>query len=280
MFFEQIKYNQPLFRPPAEANSLILQATYGCSWNKCAFCEMYSTKNFKIRSIDEINFDINSVLKSNINFNKIFLADGNAFVLNFEKLIKIINSINISFPKVRRISAYAMPKDIENKTLEQLIELKQNGLNLLYVGIETGNEELLKLINKSETYNSTLDGLLKAKKAGIKLSIMILNGLGGKNYSQQHASDSAKIINLIQPEFLSTLVLTFPFGEYFYTQKFKGNFISMNKIELANELKLFLENVYLQNTIFRSDHASNYIILKGMLNKDKERILKEIDMNS
>jgi radical SAM superfamily enzyme YgiQ (UPF0313 family) len=277
MFFNSIKYNEPVFRPPAEANSLIIQATLGCSWNKCAFCEMYSTKAFKIRKIEDIQEDILKIARLKNDYKKIFLADGNAFILNSEKLMNIIRIIKENLPKIRRISAYSLPKDIENKSIDELIELKQNGLDLLYVGIETGDNELLKLINKSETYNSTIDGLLKARKAGIKLSVMILNGLGGKKYLKQHALNSAKIINEIQPEFLSTLVLSYPFGEEFFKKKFSNDFHLLDKQELLQELKIFIENLNLSSTIFRSDHASNYLPLKGIFPKDKEKLINEIN---
>jgi len=256
---------------------LILQLTLGCSWNRCAFCEMYSSKKFKVRKEEEIIREIKEVASISTDIKKVFLADGNAMVLSTSKLLRIINEINKTFPRVTRISAYALPKDISSKTDDELKQLSDTGLKLLYVGVESGDDELLRLINKGETFNSSVDGLQKARKAGIKLSVMILNGLGGKNYSVQHAINSAKAINLIQPEFLSTLVLSFPYGEDHFKKRFKGNFKALTTLELIEEMKIFIENLELENSVFRSDHASNYLVLKGNLNRDKQIFLNNIN---
>ena len=148
---------------------------------------------------------------------------------------------------------------------------------MLYVGVESGDDEILKMVNKGETYNSTIDGMLKAKEAGIKSSVMILNGLGGLNYTEQHAVNSAKIVNKLQPDFLSTLVLSFPFGIDKYKDAFNGEYIEMDTEKLLQELKLFIENTKLDSTVFRSDHASNYLVLKGGLSRDKDKFLKQIN---
>ena len=271
-----INYNEPLFRPPSEAYSLIFQVTLGCSWNKCAFCEMYTSKKFKVRKQEEIFNEIKEVAAITQDVRKIFLADANAMVLSSGKLLEILNKLNNNFPRINRISAYALPKDINSKTDEELSELRKAGLKLIYVGIESGDDEVLKSVNKGETFNSTVDGLLKAKKAGIKSSVMILNGLGGKKYSRQHAENSAKIINVIQPEFVSTLVLSYPFGIAHFKKRYNNDFIPLNKLELIEEMEIFLKNLNLENSIFRSDHASNYLILKGILNRDKETLLENI----
>ncbi|MBI9037270.1 MAG: radical SAM protein [Bacteroidales bacterium] len=276
MYFP-LEYDEPVFRPPSEAYSLILQLTLGCSWNRCAFCEMYSSKKFKVRKEEDIIKEIKEVASISTDIKKVFLADGNAMVLSTAKLLRIINEINKAFPRVTRISAYALPKDINSKTDDELKQLSEAGLKLLYVGVESGDDELLKLINKGETFNSTVDGLQKARKAGIKLSVMILNGLGGKNYSAQHAENSAKAINLIQPEFLSTLVLSFPYGEDHFKKRFKGDFKALSTLELIEEMKIFIENLELENSVFRSDHASNYLVLKGNLNRDKQKFLDNIN---
>ena len=154
--------------------------------------------------------------------------------------------------------------------------MKNLGLKLIYVGIESGDDEVLKLVNKDETFNSTVEGLLKAKKAGIKNSVMILNGLGGKKYSQQHAINSARILNEIQPEYASTLVLSFPFGIERFKQRFAGEFIPMNVIDLIKEIEIFIEHTELTATIYRSNHASNYLVLKGSLSRDKHKLLQLI----
>lgn len=272
-----INYNEPLFRPPSEANSLILQLTHGCSWNKCAFCEMYTSKKFKVRTEDEIFNEIDALKPYAAQIRKIFLADGNAMHLSFRRLENILDKLNDSFPKLIRVSAYSLPSDLRNKTKEELKILALKGLKILYVGIESGDNDLLKRTNKSETYESTLKYLNIAKDAGIKLSVMILNGLGGNIYSKQHALNSAKIINLIQPEFLSTLVLSYPYGVEHFKKKFDGDFIELDAIGLIREMGLFIESLNLKNTIYRSDHASNYLVLKGILNRDKQLLLSRIN---
>lgn len=276
MFNFPLKYDQPLFRPPSEANSLIFQVTYGCSWNKCAFCEMYTSKKFRTRKMDELKEEISSFSEFAPDTRKIFLADGNAMVLSTNKLLDILKRINIAFPKVNRVSAYAIAKDIENKTVEELIQLKDAGLKLLYVGIETGDDQLLGIINKGETAFSTIKNLTKLKEAGIKLSVMIINGLGGKLYSDQHAINSAKVVNAIQPEYLSTLVLSFPYGIDHYKSRFNATYEEMNIIDLLEEQLLFISQTELENVVFRSDHASNYLTLKGILSRDKKRMLDKL----
>ena len=271
-----IKYNEPLFRPPAEGNSLIFQITYGCSWNKCAFCEMYTTKNFSVLNEDEVIKEIERAAVLFPDTRRIFLADGNPMVLSANKLMKILLAIKKSFPKANRISTYALPGDIRSKTITELQELKNAGLKTLYVGIESGDDELLKMHNKSETFDSTVEGLLKAKEAGMKLSLMILNGLGGLQYSRQHAENTARIVNIIQPELLSSLVLSFPFGLEHFKKRFKGNYMPMKIVDLLKEMQIFISNTELNSTIFRSDHASNYLVLNGVLGRDKQMMLENL----
>ena len=272
-----ISYNEPLFRPPSEGRSLILQVTLGCSNNNCAFCDMYKSKSFKARKFEEIKQEIQEVAKLNHGFQKVFLADGDAFVLSTKKLLEICNEINFNFPKVRRISSYALPSNINKKSIEELKQLKNAGIEMLYIGLESGDNNVLEMVSKNETYQSSKDALLKLKKVGIKASVMILTGLGGNKYSQQHAVNSAKLLNETNPEYVSTLVLSFPYGIEKYIKLFKGDFEEMKTIDLLIELKIFMENLNLNNSIFRSDHASNYLILKGILNKDKQKFLQQIN---
>lgn len=272
-----LDYDEPLFRPPSEAYSLILQVTLGCSWNKCLFCEMYKTKNFRIRKEEDVFNEIKTVADSGTDVRKIFLADGDAMVLSTTKLLNILNAIKSSFPRVQRISSYALPKNINNKSDQELKELVDAGLKLIYVGLESGDETVLKMIHKGETFNSSVDGLLKAKKAGLKSSVMILTGLGGKQFSQQHAINSAELLNQTQPEFASTLVLSFPFGINHFRKQLDTEFHELSSKELLEELRLFISHTQLESTVFRSDHASNYLILKGGLSRDKQIFIKQID---
>lgn len=276
MMIPYLSYDEPLFRPPSEAYSLIFQVTLGCSWNRCAFCEMYTSKKFSVKKETNVFKEIEAFREYSSDIRKVFLADGNAFVLSFERLSRILDKLHESFPKLNRVSAYALPKDILSKSDKELKTLSDKGLKLLYVGIESGDDELLQRIHKGETFESSSEALIKARKAGIKLSVMILNGLGGKKYSEQHAINSAKVVNAIQPEYLSTLVLSFPYGMDHFKKRFEGEFKELSKTELILEMGNFINHLQLESTIFRSDHASNYLILKGILNRDKGELLRRI----
>jgi radical SAM superfamily enzyme YgiQ (UPF0313 family) len=238
---------------------------------------MYTSKRFRVRAEEDVFTEIQQVRERGLDVRKVFLADGNAMVLSTQKLIRILNRLNGAFPKLTRISAYANTRDIEYKSVSELTELKNAGLKLIYVGVETGNDELLRLISKGESFWSARDNLLKAKQAGIKSSVMILTGLGGKKYSENHSRDSAKLINIVQPEFLSTLVLSFPYGVEHYKARFAGEFIEMDTHDLLLEQRRFISELDVDNVVFRSDHASNYLALKGILSRDKERFLNELD---
>jgi len=277
MYHFPIQYNEPLFRPPSEADSLILQVTYGCTWNKCSFCEMYSTKTFSAKKEEDVLKEIELVSKIYPDVRKIFLADGNPMALSTARLLKILSAISRSFPKARRVSTYALPRDVLSKSPEELKALKEAGLNLIYVGIESGDDVVLKMMNKGETFESTEEGLLKAKEAGIKLSVIILEGVGGLKYSRQHAINSAKILNRIQSEFASVLILSFPFGVEHYKEKFNGEYIPMSIPDLLKEMKEFISHIELNGTIFRSNHASNYLVLNGILSRDKKQFLDRIN---
>ncbi len=274
-----IEYDEPLFRPPSEANSLIIQVTKGCSHNKCAFCEMYTSKVFAIKTFEQIKHQIDIASKYlSEEVRKIFLADANALVVGYELLEKTIIYLKEKFPKIRRISAYALPSDISRIGAEKLIKLKELGLDLLYIGIESGSDNVLSLIKKSETKQSTFLGISLAHKSGIKTSVMILNGVGGKSLSKEHAIESAKLINDLQPYYLSTLVLSFPYGIDHFIKRIDSDFEMPNQKELFEELQMFIQNLELTSTIFRSDHASNYLALKGILNRDKEALLQKLDL--
>jgi len=237
---------------------------------------MYTSKRFSIKKEAEVIREIKDAALIYPDARKIFLADGNAMVLSPKRLLNILATINENFPRAHRISAYALPKDIASKSADELIELNNAGLKLLYIGIESGDDEILKLVNKGESYSSTVEGLLKAKDAGMKLSVMIINGLAGLKYSKQHAIHSAEILNDIQPEFASILTLMLPYGLDRYKQRFAEAFSEMNIVDLMKEIEMLIEHTELRNTIFRSNHASNYLVLKGTLSRDKARLLKEI----
>lgn len=277
MYRLPLKYDEPLFRPPSEANSLILQITYGCTWNKCSFCEMYTTKIFKVKSEEDVLKEIQAVSKLVPEVRKVFFADGNPMVIAPTRLMTTLQAISKHFPKAKRVSTYSLPKNILSKSPDELIMLREAGLKLLYIGIESGDDDVLNYMHKGETHASTVEGLLKAKEAGIKLSCIILNGVGGLKYSEQHAINSAKILNKIQPEYASSLVLSFPFGVNRYKEKFDGEYIPMNTINLLKEMELFISHTELNGTIYRSNHASNYLSLEGILSRDKQLFLDKLN---
>ena len=272
-----INYDEPLFRPPSEGSSLIIQITLGCSWNKCAFCEMYTSKKFTVRNEIDVFEEIEAFAPYAEQIRKVFLADGDPLVLSTPRLLRILEKLKNTFPNLRRISTYASPGNINNKTNKDLKSLKNAGLTLLYVGIESGDNEVLEAIQKGETFDSTVAGLNKAKAAGIDCSVMIINGVGGNVFSKQHAINSAKILNATQPKFASTLVLTAYKGLEHYQNRFKGDFVELSTSELFKEMRVFMECLALDETIFRSDHASNSVVLKGILGRDKQKFMLQIE---
>jgi radical SAM superfamily enzyme YgiQ (UPF0313 family) len=272
-----IQYDEPLFRPPSEGQSLIIQITLGCSWNKCSFCEMYTSKHFTVRDEQEIFSEIDAFAPYAEQVRKVFLADGDPLVLSNKRLLPILKRITATFPNLRRISTYASPSNLNRKSVAELTELKEAGLTLLYVGIESGDSVVLEAIQKGETFQTTVDGLNKSKSVGMDSSVMIINGVGGKLLSEQHAIHSAEVLNATQPKFASTLVLTAYKGLEHYRNRYKGEFVEMEAIELFKELRLFMSHLDLEETIFRSDHASNRLVLKGVLGKDKQAFLSRLD---
>ena len=275
---EPVRYVEPVFRPPSEAESLILPVTDGCSWNRCTFCDMYTApqKRFRPRGEEEV---LESIRRCGETFGshvrRVFLADGDAMTLSTRRLAAVLVAIRRDMPAVRRISSYCLPRNLRKKTAEELKELAALGLSLVYVGAEFGDDEVLERVNKGETFATTLEALQKLGEAGIKRSVMILNGLGGQALSQQHAANSAALMNAAQPEFLATLVVSFPMGEERLRANFPG-WEPLSVLGLMQEMEAFLSAIELKRTVFRSDHASNWLILKGTLGADKPRLLEEL----
>ena len=273
-----IRYVEPVYRPPSEAESLILPVTDGCSWNHCTFCEMYTAPQKHFRARDETEV-LESIKRTSERFadaiRRVFLADGDALVLPTRRLLKILYAIREHLPAVRRVSSYCLPRNLRKKSVEELRELAAAGLSIAYVGAESGDDEVLERDNKGETHASTLDALNKLGAAGIKRSVMILNGLAGPDLSLRHADHSARLLNATQPEYLATLVVSFPLGE----ERLRGNFPgwrALSQRELFVEMEHFLAGLELERTVFRSDHASNWLILKGTLGADKARLLRQV----
>ena len=278
MHTEPVRYIAPVYRPPSEADSLILPVTDGCSWNRCTFCEMYTDpqKRFRPRSEEEV---LESIRRCGHEFGRqvqrVFLADGDAMTLSTRRLRAVLEAIRRELPAVRRVSSYCLPRNLRNKTAPELKELAEIGLSIVYVGAESGDDEVLARVNKGETFATAREALDKLAEAGIKRSVMILNGLGGQALSRQHALNSAALMNAAQPEYLATLVVSFPKGEV----RLRANFPDWEPLDvvgLMQEMELFVSALELKRTVFRSDHASNWLILKGTLGADKPRLLQEL----
>ena len=271
-----ISYIEPVFRPPSEAHSLILPVTNGCSWNKCTFCEMYTQEQKKFRARDEAQvLDEIRLTGEKMIVQRVFLADGDALVLPTRRLLTILQAIREHMPEVERVSSYCLPRNLRKKSVDELKELADAGLRMAYVGCESGDDEVLARVNKGETYESSLSALDKLGQAGITRSVMILNGLGGTSLSEQHADNSARLMNESQPEFLSTLVVSFPTGEARFREGF-ADFRPLGQQQLFVEVERLLQRLELRDTVFRSDHASNYLVLKGILGADKQRLLAQV----
>ncbi len=279
-YTQPIRYVEPVFRPPSEAHSLILPVTDGCSWNKCTYCEMYTAPQKKFRARDEGEV-LEMIRKSGEMFGdrvrRVFLADGDALILPTHRLLRILEAINEHMPHVERVSSYCLPRNLKRKSVADLTQLREAGLQMAYIGAESGDDEVLQKVNKGETFDSTRSALDKLGEAGISRSVMILNGLGGEVLSRQHAENSARLANATQPEFLATLVVSFPQGE----TRFRENFPEwepLDQIGLFREMRRFIEALELEQTVFRSDHASNWLVLKGTLNADKSRLLEQLEL--
>jgi radical SAM superfamily enzyme YgiQ (UPF0313 family) len=273
-----IRYVDPVFRPPSEAESLILPVTDGCSWNQCTFCEMYTApqKKFRARDEDEV---LESIRRCGERFGaeirRVFLADGDALILPTRRLLNVLTAIRAHLPGVRRVSSYCLPRNLRKKSVGELKDLADAGLKIVYVGAESGDDTVLARVNKGETFATTRDALLKLGEAGIRRSVMILNGLGGSSLWQQHAENSARLINATQPEYLATLVVSFPNGDGRLRESFQC-WEPLTQHGLFLEMECFLSGLKLERTVFRSDHASNWLVLKGTLGTDKARLLAQI----
>jgi len=278
-----INYHQPVFRPPAEANSIIIQVALGCSFNKCSFCSMYETKKFKVRDIEDIYKDIRA-MSIYEDSRRVFLADGDALACDTDFLVKVLDYLKKCFPKLQRVSSYASPYNLLEKSLEELKTLREHGLSLVYYGMESGNHELLKYINKPMLPSRIVEGLDKATDANIKTSVTVILGLGGKKLTKQHIEDSAKIVNECKHiNYLSTLQLGLSdTKEDNFFQRFEKKnqeFIFCTDDEMLDEQRRFISMIEPKKAIiFRSNHASNALPLKGTLPKDRNDLLNVLNM--
>ena len=273
-----LSYDYPLYRPPSEANSLIFQVTLGCSFNICSFCNMYRTKEYVERPWDEIKTEIDLAAKHMQDTKRIFLADGDALNLSTERMLQILDYIPTKFPKIERVSCYAMPKNLLEKSVEDLKKLYDAGLTMFYIGIESGSDKILKKVTKGATGQTIIKACQKAKDAGYIISCMIILGLGGKTYSKEHIDDTAKVVNESSPHYLGALTLHIEDGirDEFMT-KFKEPFTPIDDVDALAELENLVSKIETKSPIiFRANHGSNAYPIGGTFPEDKNMILEKI----
>ncbi len=281
-------------RPPSEQNSYFLPLTSGCSNNKCTFCSYYG-KRLGIRDHEEVKTEIDAlalfveqgIVLANIDQlvyliarhwdgRRIFLQDGDALVYPYPKLVDILEHLNSKFPNLERIGIYATPRDILRRSLEELKELKRLKVSIFYIGIESGDDQVLESIDKGASHNEMVEAGRKAKEDGIILSLTILLGLGGVEGSHRHVLETARILSEIDPEYAGALTVTLIPGTPLYEQAQRGDFKPLSPFEFLAELKGIIKNSNFTNCFFSSMHASNYLSIRGILPTDKERMLSEI----
>lgn len=271
-------YSGAVYRPPSEAYSLIIQVTLGCSHNKCAFCNMYKAKKFSITPIEQVMEDLAWARAKYSRIERIFLADGDALILPTDHLLRILDFIRTEFPECERVSTYASPRSILGKTAEDLKKLREAGLAMAYLGLETGNDALLTKINKGVTVAQQVECGQKLKEAGMILSVTAINGLAGSNGDwEAHAVDTAQALSAMKPDYIALLTLRIYTGTPMAKWIEDGELVMPQPMELIRETRLLLSEIDAEGSIFRSNHASNYLVLKGTLNRDREAMIAQCD---
>ena len=273
-----LNYDYPLYRPPSEAKSTIFQVTLGCSFNECSFCDMYRSKEYSERPWEEIKMEIDMAAKQMSDTKKIFLADGDALNLQTDYMIKIVKYLYEKFPNLERISCYAMPMNLLKKTPEELKKMHEAGLDMLYLGIESGSDIILKKVTKGATSQTIIRACRKAIDTGYILSCMVILGLGGKTYTKEHIRGTAEVLSAISPHFSAALTLIIEPGvkDEFMT-KFGEPFVPITDSEALDELENLVANINAKNEIiFRANHGSNAYTVKGTFPQDKDSMLEKI----
>ena len=272
-----MRYYGAVYRPPSEAYSLIVQVTYGCSHNTCAFCSMYKEKRFALRPLDEVLEDFHIARQTYRHVDKVFLADGDALVRKASELYTILDTIRELFPECQRVTSYASPASIRIRTDEELQTLRAKGLTMVYMGLESGCDEVLKLMRKGHMSDEIVAMGQKVRRNGIALSVTAITGLGGPELLEQHAIETAKAFNAMNPEYIGMLTLMVEPGTPLYDWVRDGKFQLLTQPQVLRETRLLVENLDSPGSVFRMNHASNYLVLKGTLNQDKEVMLRTID---
>lgn len=272
-----MRYEGALYRPPSEAYSLIVQATIGCSHNKCTFCSMYKADSFRIRSSEDIIADFKMERKRYGYVKRIFLADGDALIIPTPDLVKILEAIKEIFPECERVGIYGSPRSVLLKSKDELLKLRSLGLGIIYFGLESGSDKVLNNIKKGVNSKDMVEAGRQVMDSGIELSVTLISGIGGKADSEVHALESAKVINQIKPNYLGLLTLLLEDGTELKQEVEDGKFKLLTSHEVLLETKLLIENLELENCVFRSNHASNYLSLKGKLSEDKAVLIQQIE---
>ena len=269
-------YEGNVFRPPSEANSILLQVTTGCSHNKCTFCGMYKEQKFKIKSQETVLQDIQFAAKNCTRQNRLFLCDGDTLSISHKRLVTILENIRSQLPWVKRVGTYANTKSIYHKSDEELQELRNLGLKIAYMGLETGDDVTLKKIHKGSDAQRMIDMGKKIRKAGIKLSITVLLGIAGKKRSHIHAKETGRVLSAIDPEYVGALSLMLTPNTPLFHDYQQGAFTLLEPLEMLQEIGIMIENTHLSGGYFHANHASNYLPIKAHLPGDKEATLKLI----
>jgi len=272
-----MRYEGSVYRPPSEAYSLIVQVTIGCAHNKCTFCSMFKDKKFRVRNVIEVLEDLDSARQQYRRVNKIFLADGDALVLQNKDLLVILNHIKKLFPECERVGIYGSPQDVLRKSNEELIELLEHGIGIIYIGAESGSDKVLKEIKKGAARAEIIEAVKRVEDSGIKASVTFISGLAGKDGWEDHAVESGTMISEMEPSYVGLLTLITEHGAELHNDIVEGRFQTLSPMEVLKETVLLLENTNVTKTcVFRSNHASNYVSLKGDLPQDKEKMLVQL----
>jgi radical SAM superfamily enzyme YgiQ (UPF0313 family) len=273
-----MRYEGSIFRPPSEANSLILQATVGCSYNRCTFCAMYRDTKFRIRSLEELEQDIGMAREyMGDRVRRVFLSDGDGLIMKTDHLNALLRLLNEAFPHLNRVGVYATPQSLRKKTVEELVELKEMKLGICYLGVESGSAEVLKRLKKGVDPDRMVEAGRRAVDAGLKLSTMIILGAGGTEFKKEHALESAAVLNRIEPRFISTLSMMVVPGTPIHDDMVEGRYAPPDPRQTLEELRDFVGALEVEGAIFRSNHISNFLPLAGSLMKDKDRMLETLD---
>ena len=273
-----LNYDYPLYRPPSESKSLIFQVTLGCSFNECSFCDMYRSKEYSERPWDEVKMEIDMAAKHEPETKRIFLADGDALNLSTDYMVQIVKYLYEKFPNLERVSCYAMPMNLLKKTPEELKKMYDVGLKMLYLGIETGSDIVLKKVTKGATSQTIIRACRKAIDVGYTLSCMVILGLGGKTYTKEHIKGTAEVLSAVSPHYAAALTLIIEPGvKEEFMKKFNEPFIPITDSEALDELQELVSKIESKNEIiFRANHGSNAYTIKGIFPQDKDSMLEKI----